>query len=118
MKTFKKIDGSLWAFEEDGSQDHFITNDMTPITEAEAATIRNPPLTAEQLSSAEAARRDGLLVIAAIRIAPLKDAVDLDIATTTEKSSLVAWKQYRVALNRIEQQAGYPQSIIWPQQPA
>lgn len=29
MKTFKKPDGSIWAFEEDGSQDHLIANDMT-----------------------------------------------------------------------------------------
>lgn len=30
MKSFKKPDGSIWAFEDDGSQDHLITEDMTP----------------------------------------------------------------------------------------
>lgn len=32
MKHFVKPDGSIWGFEADGSQDHLITPDMTPIT--------------------------------------------------------------------------------------
>lgn len=76
-----------------------------------------PPPTTEQLQTAALAKRDGLLATAAIRIAPLQDAADLEIASAEEQASLTAWKQYRVALNRIIQQTGYPQSIIWPQSP-
>lgn len=46
MKTFIKPDNSLWAFEEDGSQDDFITPDMLPISEEEADKIRYPVLPA------------------------------------------------------------------------
>lgn len=56
MKTYQKQDGSLWSFEDDGSQDYLITDDMILITEEEAQTIRNqiisPPPTTEQLWSA------------------------------------------------------------------
>lgn len=73
-----------------------------------------PPITAAQVL----ARRDGLLADAALRIAPLQDAVDLDEATAAEIAALQAWKQYRVALNRIDQQTGFPAAVDWPQVPA
>ncbi|MFK8331786.1 tail fiber assembly protein [Pseudomonas sp. BJa5] len=60
------------------------------------------------------AKRDSLLQMAAIRIAPLQDAVDIEEATDAEKVELVLWKKYRVALNRVEDQPGYPDSISWP----
>lgn len=47
-------------------------------------------------------------------IAPLQDAVDLDEATGAEVARLKAWKKYRVALNRLPDQAGYPTTIDWP----
>lgn len=48
MKHFKKPDGSLWAMESDGSQDHRITPDMVSITEQELRELLAPPLTAAQ----------------------------------------------------------------------
>lgn len=75
------------------------------------------PPTAAELSAVAKATRDSLLGIAAIRIAPLQDATDLGEATAAEASSLTAWKRYRVLLNRIEQQAGYPQAVEWPESP-
>ncbi|MCA6999705.1 tail fiber assembly protein [Dickeya solani] len=35
-------------------------------------------------------------------IAPLQDAVDLEMATDDEKAQLTAWKKYRVLLNRVD----------------
>lgn len=58
-----------------------------------------------------------LLTVASEKIAPLQDAVDLDIATADEITSLAAWKTYRVAVNRIPTQLGYPSTIDWPEQP-
>ena len=43
MKHYKKSDGSIWAFESDGSQDEFITSDMSPISDAALAALRTPP---------------------------------------------------------------------------
>ncbi|MDR7285689.1 hypothetical protein J2X84_004539 [Pseudomonas corrugata] len=50
-------------------------------------------------------------------IAPLQDAVDIDEATAAEILLLKAWKKYRVALNRVPEQAGYPTVIGWPVDP-
>ncbi|QVL21567.1 tail fiber assembly protein [Pseudomonas qingdaonensis] len=64
---------------------------------------------------AEIAGRRG---VADSAIAPLQDAVDLDDATEAEATALKAWKKYRVALNRLPEQAGYPTDIDWPAPPA
>ncbi|MFA7943103.1 tail fiber assembly protein [Pseudomonas brenneri] len=63
-------------------------------------------------------KRDGLLAFATLRIAPLQDAVDIDDATASDIAMLKKWKQYRVALNRIEQQAEFPLNIEWPVVPS
>lgn len=51
-------------------------------------------------------------------IAPLQDAVDIGEATDDEGGLLTAWKKYRVLLNRVPAQAGYPTTIDWPIAPA
>lgn len=45
MKNYQKPDGSIWAFEPDGSQDDLITSEMTPISDAALALLRAPPPT-------------------------------------------------------------------------
>ena len=72
------------------------------------------PPTPNEILAAVKVERDRLLALAAIRIAPLQDAVELDESTADEVSLLKVWKQYRVALNRIDQQAGFPIEIDWP----
>lgn len=51
-------------------------------------------------------------------IDPLQDAVDLEEITEAEAAELKAWKKYRVALNRVPDQPGYPDTIDWPAPPA
>ncbi|MBG6243198.1 MAG: phage tail protein [Candidatus Symbiopectobacterium sp. Dall1.0] len=46
---------------------------------------------------------------------PLQDAVDLDMATEAEKTQLVAWKKYRVLLNRVD--ISTAPDIAWPEAP-
>ncbi|WP_283245270.1 tail fiber assembly protein [Pseudomonas sp. PCH44] len=65
--------------------------------------------------SAEVSQRR---VSADAAIAPLQDAVDLDMATDQEVALLKDWKRYRVALNRLPEQEGYPSAIDWPAPPA
>lgn len=67
------------------------------------------------LAQVEAGR---LRAIADAAIAPLQDAVYLDDATEDEMLRLTAWKRYRVALNRLPEQAGWPTEIDWPVLPA
>ncbi|ECI4976754.1 tail fiber assembly protein, partial [Salmonella enterica subsp. enterica] len=54
-----------------------------------------------------------LLQIASEKIAPLQDAVDLDIATDDEKAQLDEWKKYRVLVNRVD-----TSNPDWPEKPA
>lgn len=61
--------------------------------------------------------RDGFLYEAGLRIAPLQDAVDLNKATAAEETALLQWKGYRVDLNRIEDQEGFPSDVKWPNAP-
>lgn len=53
--------------------------------------------------------------IATDAIAPLQDAVDLGIATEAEAALLLAWKKYRVLLNRINPEDA--PDINWPEVP-
>ncbi|MBG6241216.1 MAG: tail fiber assembly protein [Candidatus Symbiopectobacterium sp. Dall1.0] len=65
----------------------------------------------------EKAKREkaGLMQMASIAIAPLQDAADLDLATEAERAQLVAWKKYRVLLNRLELDTA--PDIDWPEAP-
>lgn len=63
------------------------------------------------------ATRDSLLAVATVRVGPLQDAVDTGRATDEDTARLMLWKGYRVDLNRIDQQAGFPQDIQWPPSP-
>ncbi|WP_141029443.1 tail fiber assembly protein [Salmonella enterica] len=57
--------------------------------------------TAARLREAEGTK-SRLLQMASEKIAPLQDAVDLDEATDKEKASLLAWRKYRVQVNRVD----------------
>ena len=80
-------------------------------------SIPAPP-TLEELTADAVAKRDQLLALAAIRIAPLQDAVDLGDPTPEEEALLIKWKTYRRDVNRVSQQTTYPSVIDWPVEPA
>jgi predicted regulator of Ras-like GTPase activity (Roadblock/LC7/MglB family) len=56
--------------------------------------------------------KNALMASATAAIAPLQDAVDLDIATDEEKTILTEWKKYRVLLMRIDTSSA--PDIEWP----
>ncbi|MCM2447625.1 tail fiber assembly protein [Rahnella sp. CG8] len=60
-------------------------------------------------------RKSALLSQAAVAIAPLQDAVDIDDVTDAERERLKAWKTFRVALNRLDLSAA--PDIDWPAVP-
>lgn len=80
-------------------------------------TLKPIEITEEEAILVAYSQRDRLLGMAALRIAPLQDAVDLDDATAEDIANLRKWKQYRVALSRINEQEGFPKDISWPSQP-
>lgn len=60
--------------------------------------------------------RSRLISSATISIAPLQYAVDLDDATEDDVVMLKRWKQYSVALNRLDLSTA--PDITWPEIPA
>lgn len=61
-------------------------------------------------------KRKELLEAANAAMAPLQDASDLGIETDEEKESLLAWKKYRVLLNRVD--VTKAPDVDWPIKPA
>lgn len=112
----------LFAYESDGSQDTFINPDLELLDDSGLAEFRaaqaaaNAP-TLEEILIAANAQRDSLLAKAALRIAPLQDAVDLGDATDDEMLSLKLWKRYRISVNRVSEQDRFPGKVQWPESP-
>lgn len=75
------------------------------------------PLSVEVQAAQEKEDRNARLALAANRMGPLQDAVDTGRATDEEVAKLTLWKAYRIDLNRIEQQEGFPSAIQWPLSP-
>ncbi|MDH0645593.1 tail fiber assembly protein [Pseudomonas sp. GD03858] len=107
----------IHAFKADGSQDDFIDESRVPMTEAEVEDYYRRTLTLDPLRAAQAEilRLRGLADSA---IAPLQDAAELGDAREAEVVRLTAWKRYRVTLNRVPEQSGYPAEIDWPALPS
>lgn len=61
-----------------------------------------PAPTQDELIASAESKKSSLLAAAAVAIAPLQDAVDLDIATGEETALLTAWKKYRVKVMRVD----------------
>lgn len=88
---------------------------MHKMTAKEVDAHINPPVTKEQLTAEAEAKKQALIAEAATAIAPLQDAVDLDMATSEEDAKLKEWKEYRVMLTRVDTSTA--PDIIWPVKP-
>ncbi|MCJ7926431.1 MAG: tail fiber assembly protein [Pantoea vagans] len=81
-----------------------------------------PPLTEEEIEGQKAnqiaintSKKESLMSESGQMISVLQDAVDLDMATDEEESSLLLWKKYRVILSRIDANTG--DAVSWPATP-
>lgn len=74
-----------------------------------------PAATKEQLTIVAEAKKASLMAEASVAISPLQDAVDLEDSTDEEEALLKSWKQYRVALNRLD--ISKAPDIAWPVKP-
>lgn len=63
------------------------------------------------------AELDGRLKQAALTMAPLEDAEKLGVINESERTLLVAWRQYRVALHRLPDSDSWPEQVTWPLPP-
>ena len=86
---------------------------------SQLVTVEDKDLAAsEQLRATATAEIAQRRATADLAIAPLQDAVDLEEATPEENDALKAWKRYRIALNCLPEQPGFPETIDWPELPA
>lgn len=115
--------GEIYSYDvDDEAQVAAIKFGLDPLSDEELSQIRaaqaaaNAP-TEEQILKGAHAKRDNLLSLAALRIAPLQDAVDLDVATPDDIANLKLWKQYRLDVSRTPSQEGFPLTIEWPAEP-
>lgn len=74
-----------------------------------------PEITKEELIARSEQEKNNLINEATQVIAILQDAVDLEMATDDEKTRLLAWKKYRVLLNRVNTSTA--SDITWPKKP-
>ncbi|CDH01829.1 tail fiber assembly protein [Xenorhabdus bovienii] len=74
-----------------------------------------PPPTPEELQQRAERKKQYLMSQASNAIAPLQDAVELEMATGAEKSALTEWRKYRVLLNRVD--CSTAPDVKWPEQP-
>ncbi|PQV85836.1 tail fiber assembly protein [Cronobacter sakazakii] len=72
------------------------------------------PAPVDHVGLAEA-EKQSLLQEATQAIAPLQDAVELEMASEGEVAQLAAWKKYRVLLNRVDTTTA--PDIAWPEMP-
>lgn len=77
-----------------------------------------PPPPHEQLVAAAIAQRAMLLDHAERRIRMLQWSIDAGEAGQEENGLLLEWKRYALAIERIESQDTFPESINWPAEPA
>ncbi|WP_248745145.1 tail fiber assembly protein [Pseudomonas sp. MWU12-2037] len=119
MPYYKDANGGV-HFLDDALFAYILPEGSVEITDTEARAAQaaaNEP-SPEQVLAATNSERDSLLATASLRIAPLQDAVDLGTATPDDTANLKLWKEYRVAVNRISEQPGFPTTINWPAPPA
>ncbi|OCA56807.1 Caudovirales tail fiber assembly protein [Photorhabdus namnaonensis] len=74
-----------------------------------------PPPTKEELQQQAKLQKQQLIAEATNQIAPLQDAIDLNMANDEEKAQLVAWKKYQISLSRIDVTSA--PDISWPKKP-
>lgn len=108
MKYYKDANNNVFAYDADGSQDEFIQEGLTAISESEAKAIASPTTTVDEIAAEVRAKRDRLLFES-----------DWVVTRSVETGDPVpsAWLAYRQALRDIPEQEGFPQTINWPTAP-
>lgn len=76
-----------------------------------------PALTDAELRSVAFAQRDALLAQANEATAGMADAFLADLLSDADKAMFKAYASYKLALNKIDRQPGFPATIDWPTSP-
>lgn len=87
---------------------------LIKITGQEALEITSPPPTIEQIAAQVRAERDAKIEAVRWRIERARDELELGVPLTEPLEPLL---QYTQALRDVPQQAGFPESVEWPEIP-
>ncbi|KZR35340.1 tail fiber assembly protein [Enterobacter genomosp. S] len=89
---------------------------VVTVNEYGQPVLADPPApTREQLIAEADARKAALITAASETISILNDAVDLGKATKEEEARLLAWREYRIRLMRVD--TSLAPDIEWPAAP-
>lgn len=123
MKYFKKNDGSVWAFEADGSQDDYITSEFAAMTPDEIDRHLNPQnyLTDEEKAAIAAQQKLTTAQVEYDRISTLisqiNDAIDDEDGDLDElNAKKLRLTEYRKALRAFLKTDGLGELPDEPQQ--
>lgn len=112
MKYYQDVNGDIYAYEEDGSQDSFI-GDKKPVTPEEVEKILNPPPTEKELIATAEVKKNSLISEATVKISPLLDAKEGGYIDEEDLPVLTAWQKYRYAVTKVD-----VNKPVWPEKPA
>ena len=115
MKYFKdKKTNEVYAYSQEQIDGGWVKEGLAPMTENEVEAHLNPVPTPEQLADTVRAERDRLIESVRWRIERHSDELALGIVPTEPLEPLL---QYTQALRDVPQQAGFPESVEWPECP-
>lgn len=89
MKYFKRPSGEVYAFEIDGSQDHLITPDMLPMSQAEVAAHLTPTVIVPTSVTMRQAR---LALLAVDKLAQVNAAIAAIPDATQRAAAEIEWE--------------------------
>ncbi|WP_447722517.1 tail fiber assembly protein [Edwardsiella tarda] len=115
MKYFKGKNNSVYAYNADGSQDEYIKDGLTPITEDEVIAIINPPLTKDELIKEASVNKERLLSEIEVVTKLWQTQLVLGIILDSDKERLIAWMRYAQDLAAID--VNMAPDISWPVRP-